>query len=286
MVLATGASWRIGFAPNLPLVDGARPYDLLWLGAVRWLLRDASTERLVLETAKATHAIGEDVELRLRTFSASYAPEGGVEVEWALRPLDGPPAEDGAGGKSLPEDPSAAESRDSGKDFPRPPGRSEDAPHVDPSEGAIRGGRWVSDDLGKATETLSELGAGAYEATAWPARSDPEAGAPSASESTTTHELARRVFLIGSEGVELDQVDADPGRERLRRLAEQGGGEFVDLGAGESLPRSFPVADQPAEGGPLEGRRDVPLWDGWLALLLLLIAYPGEWWLRRRHGKA
>src|SRR5690606_25749231 len=50
LALATGASWRLGFAPDLPLIEGARPYDLLWLGIVRWVLRDSAAERLQLET--------------------------------------------------------------------------------------------------------------------------------------------------------------------------------------------------------------------------------------------
>ncbi|TPV95415.1 MAG: hypothetical protein B7733_10115 [Myxococcales bacterium FL481] len=88
MVLATGASWRLGFAPDLALIDGSRPFDLLWLGAVRWLLRDASSERLILDLDRATYRVGDPVTVQVRTLGPSYAPEPSVVVDWQLRPLD------------------------------------------------------------------------------------------------------------------------------------------------------------------------------------------------------
>jgi hypothetical protein len=134
ITLTTGSTWRLGFAPDLPLIDGARPYDLLWLGAVRWLLRDASAERLVLEIDQAEHAVGEDVELSVRTLSASYAPEPAVEVEFDVRALD--------------------------------PERAR--------EPAVASGRLTTDGLGRAASTVAGLPAGAYQAEAWRADAPPQ----------------------------------------------------------------------------------------------------------------
>src|SRR5690606_2178893 len=82
LVLATGATWRLGFAADLPIVDGARPYDLLWLGAIRWLLRDAAADRLSLETDRPSYLVGEPVTLRAATLGPGYAPEPGVPLAW------------------------------------------------------------------------------------------------------------------------------------------------------------------------------------------------------------
>lgn len=94
VVLGSSSTWRLGFATNLPLIDGARPYDLLWLGAIRWLLRDDSSGRLQLETDRPRYEVGERTTLQAITLSPSYAPEEGVEIAWTLVPLgNGPDAE-------------------------------------------------------------------------------------------------------------------------------------------------------------------------------------------------
>lgn len=232
LVLATGATWRLGFAPDLPLIDGARPYDLLWLGAIRWLLRDGSSERLLLETGRPSYVVGEPVELRARTLSASYATEPEVEVEWEVRALD------------------AAERE------------------------LVASGRWTTDGLGRAEETIPDLPIGAYEATA---RRSQEKGSGG--------DAARRVFLVDAPARELAAVDADPGLQRLEKLAEATDGEHVVAHAGDGLPDRLPLGEASrAKGRRVDARRDIPLWDGWLALALLVLALPGEWLLRRRHG--
>lgn len=240
ITLTTGSTWRLGFAPDLPLIDGARPYDLLWLGAVRWLLRDASAERLVLEIDRDEHAVGDDVELSVRTLSASYAPEPEVEVEYDVRALA--------------------------------PERA--------AEPAVAGGRLTTDGLGRASATLRELPAGAYQAQAW--RSGDE---PSDDEAGTHESAAQRVFLIGGGSRELAVVDADPGTELLRELAERSGGEFVELADDEALPETLPLAALEQLDRPATGREDVPLWDRWWALVLAIAAFGGEWILRRRLGR-
>jgi hypothetical protein len=243
LTLTTGSTWRLGFAPDLPLIDGARPYDLLWLGAVRWLLRDASAERLVLEIDQAEHAVGDDVELSVRTLSASYAPEPQVEVEFDVRALD--------------------------------PERA--------SEGAVASGRLTTDGLGRATSTVAQLPAGAYQAEAWRADAPPQRdGEIDAPELGTA---ARRVFLIGGGGRELALVDADPGTAALKDLAERSDGEFIELIDDDELPEDLPMIDLDELERPAAGREDVPLWDGWWALVIAIAAFGGEWILRRRLGE-
>lgn len=245
MVLATGSTWQLGFAPDLPLIDGARPYDLLWLGAVRWLLRDDTSGRLTLETDKPRYRQGEAVELSAKTWSASYAAEPGVEVPWALRPLgDGP---DG-----------------------QPP-----APLAE--------GQWTTDGLGRAREVLEQLPVGAYVAQAQRELAEPQA---EDIDGLGQHEV-RRVFIVEPPGRELARVDADPGIARLAALAEATGGDALSAAEGDALPRRIPLAEPRADrdGLRVDARRDLPLWNGWIALLLLLATFGGEWLLRRRQGE-
>ncbi len=246
MVIATGSTWRLGFAPHLPLIDGARPYDLLWLGAVRWLLRDDTSGRLILETDKPRYRAGEPVELQATTLSGSYAPEPEVDVQWEVLPL----------------------SRQSTDSKP------------------LEAGRFTTDALGRARETLLELPVGAYAAVA--RRELAEDTQPTDPGSVGEHEV-RRVFIVEPPGRELAKVDADPGIERLRAIAEATDGEFVDALDDESLPANLPVAD-PDEGPDahlrVDGRRDIPVWNGWFSLVLLTLSFGGEWLLRRRTGHA
>ncbi|MBL4684074.1 MAG: VWA domain-containing protein [Nannocystaceae bacterium] len=268
MVLATGSTWRLGFAPDLPLIDGARPYDLLWLGAVRWLLRDDSSGRLRLETDRPRYRVGETVELRVETATASYSPEPAVDVTWSVRRLD---ASSAVATDDDAPDPSAA-----------PP---------------LRGGEWTTDGLGRARESLQALPVGAYEAIA---RRTPAADETDTHDDTrddtsddgrsalSQHE-SRRVFIVEPPGRELARVDADPGTDRLRRLAEAAHGEALSVVAGDTLPRALPLADPSnllaTDGMRVDTRRDVPLWNGWLALVVLVGAFGGEWLVRRRHGE-
>ncbi len=88
LVLATASSWRLGFAPDLGFIDGARPYDALWLGAVRWLLREEGSERLMVDTDRSTYAPADAVVVEATALGADYAPEADVRLEGVVRPLD------------------------------------------------------------------------------------------------------------------------------------------------------------------------------------------------------
>ncbi len=251
MVLSTGSTWRMGFAPRLPLIDGARPYDLLWLGAIRWLLRDDSSGRLSLETDKPRYRVGETATLSARALSASYAPEPDVEVTWRLLPLSGD---------------AAAE---------------DDEP--------LAQGRWSTDMQGRAETDLEALGVGAYVAEATRKLGDVEtdsAAAGAEDDGAGVHEV-RRVFIVEPPGRELAKVDADPGIDRLQRLAARTEGEFIDAASDESLPGDLPTKERNEAGRDnlrVEGRNDFPLWNGWASALLLLLSFGGEWILRRRTG--
>jgi hypothetical protein len=264
MVLSTGATWRLGFAPDLPLIDGARPYDLLWLGAVRWLLHDDTSGRLRLETDRPRYRVGEPVELTAETVTAAYAPEPDVKVTWEVRPLV--------------------------------EGGTADTP-------PLRAGAWTTDGLGRAREPIADLPVGAYEAIArrelGAAEGEPEPPPPpppaDGSDPAATnpedalgqHEV-RRVFIVEPPGRELARVDADPGIERLAALAKATGGESLSAVEGDTLPRSLPLGDPFVEGSSVrvDARRELPLWNGWIAWALLAVGFGGEWLVRRRAGEA
>jgi hypothetical protein len=250
LVLATGATWRLGFAADLPLIDGARPYDLLWLGAIRWLLRDATAERLSLDTDRPSYLRGQPVALRATALTPSYAPEPAVPLAWEVRPL----------GEATPTEPAPGEPA--------------------PATFLLSEGTWTTDALGRASDILpGRLPVGAYEAMAWRT-------GPSGQVDDEPPARARRVFLVHEPGHELARVDADPGELRLRALAEATGGASLRAREGDALPAALPLAELGDEGPGLriDSRRSVPLWDGPWALLLALIGLGGEALLRRRAG--
>ncbi len=250
MMLATGSTWRMGFAPRLPLIDGARPYDLLWLGAIRWLLRDDTSGRLSLETDKPRYRVGETATLSARALSAAYAPEPDVEVQWRVTPLS--------------------------------------SANDDPGDDPLAQGRWTTDTQGRAKTDLEALPVGAYVAQASRTLDDaePSTAAAELDDDAGAHEV-RRVFIVEPPGRELARVDADPGIERLQRLAARTEGEFIDAAAQQTLPSDLPTAE-PDDAAPdhmrVDGRSDMPLWNGWACALLLLLSFGGEWILRRRAG--
>lgn len=233
VVLATGSSWRLGFAEDLPLIDGMRPYDLLWLGAVRWLLRDESAQRLTLATERPNYDLGDPIRLQATTRGPSYAPEPGVTVGWRVVAL----------------------------------GR-EDRPAAS--------GTWVTDGLGRVEHELDPLPIGAYAAVAARPLDDDASG--------LDQQEARRVFLVDPPARELARTHAAPGTELLRALAEASRGRALVASTGDRLPADLPLAPAVSRGRTLSAR-DVPLWNGWIALVGLIAVFCGEWFLRRRHGE-
>lgn len=236
VALTTGSSWRLGFAADLPLVDGMRPYDLLWLGAIKWLLRDESARRLSLATDRPNYDLGDTVRLRATTLGPSYAPEAGVEVGWQLFALQ--ELREGA---------------------PKP----------------LHTGTWTSDGLGRAEEEIQSLPVGSYVAVASRSVDDDASGLEGRE--------ARRVFLVDPPARELARTDADPGTALLAKLAKGSEGDAMVAVQGDRLPADIPLAPASARGRTASVR-DIPLWNGWLALVALLAVFCAEWFLRRRHG--
>ena len=56
------------------------------------------------------------------------------------------------------------------------------------------------------------------------------------------------------------------------------------LGPVTRLPHDLPMAELDQLDRPATGRRDIPLWDGWWSVVLLVGCFGGEWILRRRLG--
>lgn len=246
MALATGSTWRLGFAADLPLIDGARPYDLLWLGAIRWLLREGGEERLVLEPDRVRYRPDQPVELGIETLSPTYAAEPGVDVSWQIRRL-------GTGTDATDDD-----------DPPAKAGK------------AVVAGDVTSDGLGQATARVDPLPTGDYEAIA---RRAAEGDGPPAE--------ARRVFRVDLESRELERVDAEGGTDQLAALAKSTGGRSLSAVDGDALPPDLPLGRAEATASSrVESRSEVKLWSSAWMLVLLLIAVPGEWLLRRRYGRA
>jgi hypothetical protein len=256
-VLTTGATWRLGFAPDLPMLDGARPYDRLWLGLIRWLIRDPSAERLTLDLSAAHVRPDEPVELRLTALTAGYAPEPDVPLRWQLRPLGGD------------HQPAPSDSQKIDPDLDPPP---------------LAEGELITDPLGRAAHRLPPLPEGAYELLAErrppPQGPDQAPTPPHWSEST-----ARRVLLVDAGARELTDLAAAPGDARLAQLARLTGGLALRASEGDPLPDDLPLADDPLRAAPrVEARREAPLWDSAPALALLFLALGLEWILRRRAG--
>ena len=140
---------------------------------------------------------------------------------------------------------------------------------------AIKAGNEVSDGLGQATVRIEPLPTGDYEAVARRQDDDAENAAE-----------ARRVFRVDLESRELERVDAEPGTELMSALASETGGRALRAAQGDTLPPDLPLGQrESAAFSRVESRREVKLWSSGWTLLVLLLALPGEWLLRRRYGR-
>ena len=85
------------------------------------------------------------------------------------------------------------------------------------------------------------------------------------------------VFTVNEKGKEM--INPWPNPQLLKAIAEATGGEFFDISAKKPKPnipnpRSFRII----------GKRDIPLWDNTLALILIALLLSTEWYLRKRWG--
>lgn len=233
VVLATASAWRLGFGPDLAFVGGMRPYDVLWLGAIRWLLRDEASDRLGVETDRPRYDVGDPVRVMVTTLGPDYAPEAGVAVRGTVR---------------------------------RAHGATDEAPEAT--------FELTTGPSGTARTEIGGLPVGAHVV-------EVQRDGTGAED---TEDTARHVFLVDPPRRELSDVDAREGTRFLAALAEATGGAFVDLGAGDDLPRTFPLRPRRAEGRA--ARRTVSLWDHPLLVLLALGLAVADVHLRRRRGLA
>lgn len=88
---------------------------------------------------------------------------------------------------------------------------------------------------------------------------------------------AREPVIVEAADVELAAPAPRP--DVLRALAESSGGQYVDIT--DSLPE---IAFKDARRVEVDRTRRVPVWNGPLAFVILLVLAGAQWWLRRRAG--
>jgi len=90
---------------------------------------------------------------------------------------------------------------------------------------------------------------------------------------------ATEILLVQYAGPELRDVTIN--REWLSHLARQSNAALIELPA-KTLPANVRIAN-PYIARLLE-KEDIPLWDNWLVLGLLVGLLGAEWWIRKRAG--
>lgn len=247
ITISSASTWRWGFAADLPLIDGARPYDRLWLGVIRWLLHDEHAGRLRLEPSEASYSSGSPVDVRAQTLDSDYGPEPGIAVSWRVTAIAGTAHEELTGTRSHVAEPATE-----------------------------LNGQWTTGEDGRARQRFQTLPDGAYEIVA--RRESGDEGAKGLK--------ARRVFLVGEDMEELARLDPSPGHELLDELAQLSAGRYFDASTGARLPVDVPMAEIPEHASTrIERRQKHTLWDTWQLLVLLMVFSGAEWVLRRRAGE-
>lgn len=92
---------------------------------------------------------------------------------------------------------------------------------------------------------------------------------------------ARELFVVAPKTVEFERRDVNV--EEFRRWVESSQGAIYSLR--DSLPDKFDAFYRQARYRSA-GQVELPLWDQWVSLVLLLSIASFEWWFRRRHGGA
>ena len=275
VTISSGSLWRYGFAPNLPLVDGTRPYDRLWLNMIRWLLRDEQAARLQLEADASRYDRDGSVELRAQTWNSKYQPQSNAKLQWSLSVIDNSQY-------STPSAKNNATDTNEESTTGTKPSASANATGESaglPNSPSLLQGQWLTDSSGKASERILHLPAGAYVVRAeW-----------NDAEHNDEQMRVQRVFVIGDDPHEFVEVDAKSGRQRLHRLSKQTQGLFLNSDSNQSLPHDLPVRtwnDQQMPQWHVDRQKDIPLWSGWIVFSAVLLGLAGEWWLRRYCGEA
>jgi hypothetical protein len=147
----------------------------------------------------------------------------------------------------------------------------------------------VTNDAGtiELSFTAHEAGVYSIEATAGFKVED---GALRADGYSVEEKTVSEPILVQQTGSELRDVSIDS--ELLTYIARKssarggsafgGGGAFMELPAAETFPVGVKIRD-PYIARVLE-KEDIPLWDNWIALCLLVGVLSVEWWIRKRSG--
>jgi hypothetical protein len=79
MALAVDASWRWSFS-EAAAGRGNQAYLRFWKNAMRWLVKDPTTGRVVATTARENYAMGDSVRISVRVRDESFEPVEGAAV--------------------------------------------------------------------------------------------------------------------------------------------------------------------------------------------------------------
>lgn len=79
MALTVDASWRWSLSEAAE-GRGNQAYLRFWKNSLRWLMQDAATARVTVETARENYAVGEDVRVVVRARTPGFAPLASAAV--------------------------------------------------------------------------------------------------------------------------------------------------------------------------------------------------------------
>lgn len=79
MALTVDTSWRWSLS-EAAMGRGNQAYLRFWKNAMRWLVGDASVERLVVDTGRENYGLGEPIRMVVRARDADFGPLAGASV--------------------------------------------------------------------------------------------------------------------------------------------------------------------------------------------------------------
>ena len=84
MALAVDTSWRWSLSEAAE-GRGNQAYLRFWKGAMRWLIRDPSTERLSVETSRENYAVGDNIRAVVMVRNPEFGPLADVDVDLTIK---------------------------------------------------------------------------------------------------------------------------------------------------------------------------------------------------------
>jgi uncharacterized membrane protein len=247
------SSWRWSFG-EAAAGRTNQAYLRFWKNAMRWLVGDWDSQRLVVDTGQENYGIGDEVRVVTRVRDVGFRPQGGVLVTGRV---EGPSI-----GASGPVETSSA---------------------VEGPERAAPASRRPETDAGGSLD----LATGSFEGTTSP---DGELFVTFKATMPGAHRVkvkallhgdaqpsqAETVFAVSAREAELDEIVPDP--SFLDALASAAGGRHDRAGAARA-----PLED-PEAGRHVEETRQTPLFHAPILPLIAGIFGTLSWWVRRRIG--